>query len=69
MEVPAASYVQSEPLIGGRLDDTHIRSWRNKGFVLVHDLLPYPLLVALKQDALQCTPVQPGEETVTGAQR
>ena len=56
MEEPAADYVQSEPLTDSRLDDTHIRSWRDKGFTLVHDLLPYPLLMALKQDALAFYP-------------
>ena len=30
MEEPAAGYVQSEPLTDSRLDDTHIRSWRDK---------------------------------------
>lgn len=52
MEKPTVRYIQSERLMDSRLDDEHIRSWRNKGFALVHDLLPHSLLAALKQDAL-----------------
>ena len=56
MEEPAPNYVQSVPLTDSRLDDTHIRNWRDKGFALVHDLLPQSLLTALKQDALAFYP-------------
>lgn len=56
MEKPTVRYIQSERLMDSRLDDEHIRSWRNKGFALVHDLLPHPLLAALKQDALAFYP-------------
>ena len=58
MEEPAPNYVQSVPLTDSRLDDTHIRSWRDKGFALVHDLLPQSLLTALKQDALAFYPAR-----------
>ena len=56
MEKPTVRYIQSERLMDSRLDDEHIRSWRNKGFALVHDLLPHSLLAALKQDALAFYP-------------
>jgi len=56
MEKPTVRYIQSERLKNGRLNDEHIRSWRNRGFALVHDLLPHPLLAALKQDALAFYP-------------
>lgn len=49
-------FVESEGLSDGRLDDAHIRSWRDRGFTLVHDLLPHSLLMAVKQDALNFYP-------------
>jgi hypothetical protein len=56
MEEATVSYFQSERLINNRLDDEHIRSWRDRGFALVHDLLPQELLAALKHDALAFYP-------------
>ena len=56
MEKPTVRYIQSERLMDSRLDDEHIRSWRNRGFTLVHGLLPHPLLATLKQDALAFYP-------------
>lgn len=56
MDEPKVNYIQSQRLMNNRLDEAHIRSWRDKGFALVHDLLPQPLLAALKQDALAFYP-------------
>ena len=56
MEKQTVSYLQSKRLVDSRLDDEHIRSWRERGFTLVHDLLPHPLLTTLKQDALAFYP-------------
>ena len=56
MEKQTVSYLQSKRLVDSRLDDEHIHSWRERGFTLVHDLLPHPLLTTLKQDALAFYP-------------
>ena len=53
MDEPKVNYIQSQRLMNNRLDEAHIRSWRDKGFALVHDLLPQQLLAALKQDLTQ----------------
>ncbi len=50
------NYAQSEGLTKARLDDAHISSWRDRGFALIHDLLPLSLLQTLKEDALAFYP-------------
>ena len=55
------AFVQSQQLSDARLSQTHIHSWREQGFALVHDLLPQSLLVELKHDALHHYPA-PGSE-------
>ena len=34
------AFVPSQQLSDARLSQTHIHSWREQGFALVHDLLP-----------------------------
>ena len=51
MQDPSVSFIESQPLSETRLSESDIQSWREKGFALVHDLLPQPLLAELKQDA------------------
>ena len=55
------AFVPSQQLSDARLSQTHIHSWREQGFALVHDLLPQSLLVELKHDALHHYPA-PGTE-------
>ena len=55
------AFVPSQQLSDARLSQTHIHSWREQGFALVHDLLPQSLLVELKRDALHHYPA-PGTE-------
>jgi hypothetical protein len=50
------AFVPSQQLSDARLSQTHIHSWREQGFALVHDLLPQSLLVELKHDALHHYP-------------
>lgn len=52
-------YVHSERAYDQCLNTTQIDSWRQRGFALVHDLLPNALLQELKQDAVDFYP-QPG---------
>ena len=37
--------------MNNRLSEAHVDSWRERGFALVHDLLPAALLHELKDDA------------------
>ena len=61
MQDPSVSFIESRPLSETRLSESDIQSWREKGFALVHDLLPRPLLAELKQDAQNHYPV-PGSK-------
>ena len=61
MQDPSVSFIESQPLSETRLSESDIQSWSEKGFALVHDLLPRPLLVELKQDAQNHYPV-PGNK-------
>ncbi|GIS20371.1 MAG: hypothetical protein CM15mP120_22870 [Pseudomonadota bacterium] len=45
------NYVHSEVVMNNRLSEAHVDSWRERGFALVHDLLPAALLHELKDDA------------------
>ena len=51
MQDPSVSFIESQPLSETRLSESDIQSWSEKGFALVHDLLPRPLLAELRQDA------------------
>ena len=67
MQDPSVSFIESQPLSETRLSESDIQSWREKGFALVHDLLPRPLLAELKQDAaiglnLRAGPMHPGNK-------
>ena len=64
MRNPSSVFVQSQRLSDARLGQTHIHSWREQGFALVHDLLPKSLLVELKDDALEHYPA-PGTEAAS----
>ena len=61
MQDPSVSFIESQPLSEARLSESDIQRWREKGFALVHDLLPRPLLAELKQDAQNHYPV-PGSK-------
>ena len=61
MGEPAINFADSEALLDGRLGDAQINSWRDRGFALVHNLLPVALLQTLKQDALGFYPA-PGTD-------
>ena len=52
---------ESQPLVAGQLDPTHVRQWREAGFTLVHDLIPQTLLHTAAKDALAHYP-SPGSE-------
>ena len=40
MQDPSVSFIESQPLSETRLSESDVQSWREKGFALVHDLLP-----------------------------
>ena len=52
MSEVSMNYVHSEVVMNNRLSEAHVDSWRERGFALVHDLLPAALLHELKDDAL-----------------
>ena len=51
MSEVSMNYVHSEVVMNNRLSEAHVDSWRERGFALVHDLLPAALLHELKDDA------------------
>jgi ectoine hydroxylase-related dioxygenase (phytanoyl-CoA dioxygenase family) len=50
------NYAYSESVEDCRLSSTQVQSWRQRGFTLVHELLPSELLEQLKTDALDFYP-------------
>ena len=57
----AINFAHSEALLDSRLGKPQIDSWRDRGFTLVHDLLPSALLQTVKQDAVGFYPA-PGTD-------
>ena len=57
-------YVNSEVVVNNRLSSAQIDSWRERGFALVHDLLPAALLQELKTDATDFYP-EPDTDAAT----
>ena len=52
----AGNFAHSEAVVEHRLGGAQIQSWRDRGFTLVHDLLPDALLRTLQGDALDFYP-------------
>ena len=58
------NYVHSEVVMNNRLSEAHVDSWRERGFALVHDLLPTAVLHELKDDAAAFYP-EPDTDAAT----
>ena len=59
MDDAGTNFASSIRLTDSRLGADQVNSWRDRGFTLVHDLIPTQLLLDLKQDALNFYP-KPG---------
>ena len=55
-ELEATRWASSTPAVDGALSDEQVASWRERGFALVHDLLPEDILRASLADALEFFP-------------